>query len=111
MERLAALRRRRRRLSRARRPAPAASAGWATAAAATLGGGARPCASRRASQSLSESDATSGTREASEACSSPCSIVIRFIFFTHFCDSPVKTELIYKIILLKTVVIVSKSAQ
>ena len=67
MERLAALRRRRRRLSRARRPAPAASAGWATAAAATLGG-ARPCASRRASQSLSESDATSGTREASEAC-------------------------------------------
>ena len=46
MERLAALRRRRRRLSQARRPAPAASAGWATASAATLGGGARPCASR-----------------------------------------------------------------
>ena len=49
MERLAAFRRRRRRLSRARRPAPAASAGWATAAAATLGGGVRPWASRRAS--------------------------------------------------------------
>ena len=47
-------------LSRARRPAPAASAGWATAAAATEGGGVRPCASRRTSHSLSESDATSG---------------------------------------------------
>ena len=56
MERLAALRRRRRRLSRARRLAPAATAGWATAAAATAGGGVRPWASRRASQSLSESD-------------------------------------------------------
>ena len=68
VERLAALRKRRRRLSRARRLAPAAWAGWATAVAAPPGGGARPCASRRASQSSSELDAASGTREASEAC-------------------------------------------
>ena len=60
MERLAALRRRRRRLSRARRLAPAATAGWATAAATTAGGGVRPWASRRASQSLSESDSAAG---------------------------------------------------
>ena len=67
MERLAALRWRRRRLSRARRLAPAASAGWATAAAAPPRDGARPCASRRASQSSSELDAVSAAQGASEA--------------------------------------------
>ena len=67
IERLAALRKRWRRLSRARRLAPAAWASWATAAAAPPGGGARPCASRRASQSSSELDAASAEQGASEA--------------------------------------------
>ena len=47
--------------------AQAAAAGWATAAAAPPKDGARPCASRRASQSLSELDAVSAAQGASEA--------------------------------------------
>ena len=41
----------------------------------------------------------------------PRSIMKRFTFFTHFCDCSVRTELIYKLIGRKKVVIVSWSAQ
>ena len=53
---------------------------------------------------------TRGTRLSSHN-GSPRSIVIGFIFFTHFCDCSVKTELIYRSNCAKTVVIVSWSAQ